>query len=216
MYAPSFAKFLGIVDKVFSILGNLGITLKAKKCFLGFHSLEILDYLVDHLGLITAEAKADAVQNIPYPATLAQLEYFIGLTNWNRHLIPYYAQRIAPLQACKMLLLKNAPPSSCGRKDYAARTAVPVDMNLTKSYNDIRDTLASQPHLYHVVDNLPIYAFLDSSKEYGTGLAIYQLTVDSKVYSKSRLVPLHFMSKPLTDAETRYWPTHLEMCYTRG
>ena len=87
------------MDEVFSVLGNLGITLKAKKCFLGFHFLEILSYLVDQLGLTTAEAKVKAVQNIPYPATLAQLEYFIGLTNWNRHLLPYYAQRIAPLQA---------------------------------------------------------------------------------------------------------------------
>jgi len=31
MYAPSFADFLEIVDEVFSILGNLGITLKTKK-----------------------------------------------------------------------------------------------------------------------------------------------------------------------------------------
>ena len=211
MYAPSFAKFLGIVDEVFSILGNLGITLKAKKCFLGFHSLEILGYLVDRLRLTTAEAKADAVQNIPYPATLAQLEYFVGLTNWNWHLIPYYAQRIAPLQACKTLLLKNAPSSSWGRKDYAARTEVPADANLMRSYSDVKDALALRPHLHHVVDNLPIYAFLDSSKEYGTGLAVYQLTGDPEVDSKSRLIPLHFMSKPLTDAETRYWPTHLEM-----
>jgi len=211
MYAPSFADFLGIVDEVFSILGNLGITLKAKKCFLGFHSLEILGYLVDRLGLTTAEAKADVVQNIPYPATLSQLEYFIGLTNWNRHLIPYYAQRIAPLQACKTLLLKGAPPTSRGRKDYAARTAVPTDAKLVQAYDDVKNALASRPRLYHVVDNLPIYAFVDSSKEYGTGLAVYQLTGDPEVYSKNRLVPLHFMSKPLTDAETRYWPTHLEM-----
>jgi len=211
MYAPSSAKFLGIVDEVFSILGNLGITLKAKKCFLGFHSLEILGYLVDRLGRTTAEAKADAVQNIPYPATLAQLEYFIGLTNWNQHLIPYYAQRIAPLQACKMLLLNNAPPSSRGRKDYAAHTAVPDDEKLIKSYNDAKDALASRPRLHHVVDDLPIYAFLDSSKEYGTGLEVYQLTRNPEVYSISRLVALHLMSKPLTDAETRYWPTHLEM-----
>jgi len=211
MYAPSFAKFLGIVDKVFSILGNLGITLKAKKCFLGFHSLEILGYLVDRLGLTTAEAKAEAVRNIPYPATLAQLEYFIGLTNWNRHLIRYYAHRIAPLQACKTLLLKGAPLSARGRKDYAAHIAVPINEDLTKAYNDVKDALASHPRLYHVVDDLPIYAFLNSSKEYGTGLAVYQLTGGPEVYSKSRLVPLHFMSKPLTDAETRYWPTHLEM-----
>jgi len=130
--------------------------LKAKRCFLGFHLLEILGYLVNRLGLTTAEAKADAVQNIPYPATLAQLENFIGLNNWNRHLIPYYAQRIAPLQVCKMLLLKNAPPSSRGRKDNAARTAVPADEKLIKSYNDVKDALALRPRLHHVVDNLPI------------------------------------------------------------
>jgi len=211
IYAPSFANFLGIVNEVFSILGNLGITLKAKKCFLGFHSLEILSYLVDRLGLTTAEAKADAVQNIPYPATLSQLEYFIGLTNWNRHLIPYYAQRIAPLQACKTHLLKGAPPTSRGRKDYAARTTVPTDARLVQAYDDVKNALASHPRLYHMVDDLLIYAFVDSSKEYGTGLAVYQLTGDLEVYSKNRLVPLHFMSKPLTDAETRYWPTHLEM-----
>jgi len=211
MYAPSFAKFVGVVDEVFSILRNLGITLKAKKCFLGFHSLEILGYLVDRLGLTTAEAKADAVQNIPYPATLSQLEYFIGLTNWNRHLILYYAQRIAPLQACKTHLLRGAPPTARGRKDYAARTAVPIDSRLAEAHKDMKNALASCPRLHHVVDDLAIYAFVDSSKEYRTGLAIYQLTGNRKEYSKSRLVPLHFMSKPLTDAKTRYWPTHLEM-----
>jgi len=211
MYAPSFAMFLGIVDEVFSILGNLDITLKARMCFLGFHSLEILGYLVDRLGLTTAEAKADTVQNIPYPATLAQLEYFIGLTNWNRHLIPNYAQRIVPLQECKIQLLTNAPPNSRCWKDYAARTPVPVDAVLEKAYSDVKDALTSRPRLYHVMDDLPIYDFLDSSKEYGTGLAVYQLTGDPKVYSKSWLVPLHFMSKLFTDAETRYWPTHLEM-----
>jgi len=211
MYTPSFADFLGIVDEVFSILGNLVITLKVKKCFLGFHSLEILGYLVDRLGLTTAEAKADAVQNIPYPTTLSQLEYFIGLTNWNRHLIPYYAQRIAPPQACKTHLLKGAPPTSRGRKDYAARTTVPTNTRLVQAYDDVKNALVSRPRLYHVVDDLLIYAFVDSSKEYGTGLAMYQPTGDPEVYSKNHLVPLHFMSKPLTDAETRYWPTHLEM-----
>jgi len=211
MYAPSFADFLRIVDEVFSILGNLGITLTVKKCFLGFHSLEILGYLVDRLGLTTAEPKADTVQNIPSPATLSQLEYFIGLTNWNRHLIPYYAQRIAQPQACKTHLLKGAPPTSPGRKDYAARTTEPTDARLVQAYDDVKNALASRPHLYHVVDDLPIYAVVDLSKEYGTGLAAYQLTGDPEVYSKNRLVPLHFMLKPLTDAETRYWPTHLEM-----
>jgi len=55
-----------------------------------------------------------------------------------------------------MLLLKNAPPSSRGRKDNAARTAVPADEKLIKSYNDVKDALALRPRLHHVVDDLPI------------------------------------------------------------
>jgi len=47
IYADTFAEFFQACEEVFTILSNLGITLKAKKCFLGFHSLELLGYLVD-------------------------------------------------------------------------------------------------------------------------------------------------------------------------
>jgi hypothetical protein len=211
IYAPTFQQFLNITDEVFRILSNLGITLKAKKCFLGFHSVKLLGYLVDRLGLTTTEAKADAVQNIPFPSTLAQLEHFIGLTNWNRHLIPYYAQRVAPLQAYKTALLKGAPISGRARKQYAAKTPIVADDTMREAFEDLKSTLAARPRINHVVDGQPIYAFLDSSREYGTGLAVYQLTGDPTTYSKTRLVPLHFMSRKLTPAEENYWPTDMEM-----
>jgi hypothetical protein len=65
IYAPTFAKFLQITDKVFRILSDVSITLKAKKYFLGFHSIELLGYLVDRLGLTTTESKAEAISDIP-------------------------------------------------------------------------------------------------------------------------------------------------------
>jgi hypothetical protein len=71
--------------------------------------------------------------------------------------------------------------------------------------------LADRPRIHHVIDGQLIYAFLDSSREYGTGLAVYQLTGDPQVYSKARLVPLHFMSRKLSAAEANYWPTDMEM-----
>jgi hypothetical protein len=211
IYAPTFQEFLSITDEVFRILSDLGITLKAKKCFLGFHSVELLGYLVDRLGLTTTESKAEAVQNIPFPTTLAQLEHFIGLTNWNRHLIPYYAQRVAPLQTYKTTLLKGAPILGRARKQYAAKSPVIPDDTLKEAFEDLKATLAARPRINHVVDGQPIYAFLDSSREYGTGLAVYQLTGDPAVYNKARLVPLHFMSRKLTPAEENYWPTDMEM-----
>jgi transposase InsO family protein len=211
IYAETFEKFLQMADEVFRILSDLGITLKARKCYLGFHSIELLGYLVDRLGLTTTEAKSDAVKMIPFPATLAQLEHFIGLTNWNRHLVPYYAQRVAPLQACKTALLKLGPSTGRARKSYAAKTPIPKDAILEKSFEDLKEALASRPRLHHAIDGSPIYAFLDTSREYGTGLAVYQLTGDPDTYCKTRLVPLHFLSKQLTAAESRYWPTDMEL-----
>jgi hypothetical protein len=211
IYAANFQDFLQMADEVFRILSDLGITLKARKCYLGFHSIELLGYLVDRLGLTTTEAKSDAVARIPFPATLAQLEYFIGLTNWNRHLVPYYAQRVAPLQACKTALLKPAPLTKRARKIYAAKTPVPKDDVLVQAFEDLKEALASRPRLHHFEDGRPIYAFLDTSREYGTGLAVYQLTGDPDTYCKTRLVPLHFLSKRLTPAEANYWPTDMEL-----
>jgi hypothetical protein len=176
LHVPTFQKFLEITDEVFGILSDLGISLKAKKCFLGFHSVELLGYLVDRVGLTTTEAKAEAVSNIPFPTTLSQHEHFIGLTNWNLHLIPYYAQRVAPLQMYKTTLLRGAPLSGRARKQYAARTPVQSDPTLLAAFDDLNEALANRPHLNHLVDGQPIYAFLDSSREYGTGLAVYQLT----------------------------------------
>jgi hypothetical protein len=211
IFADTFEKFLHIADEVFRVLSDLGITLKAKKCYLGFHSIELLGYLGDSLGLTTTEAKADAVKLIPFPATLAQLEYFIRLTNWNRHLIPYYAQRVAPLQACKTALLKLGPRTGRARKIHAVKTPVPTDELLIKAYEDLKEALASRLKLHHAEQGQPIYAFLDTSREYGTGLAVYQLMGDSEVYSKTRLVPLHFLLKQLMPAESRYWPTDMEL-----
>jgi hypothetical protein len=97
--------------------------------------------------LTTTEAKSDAVKLIPFPATLAQLEYFIGLTNWNRQLIPYYAQRVAPPQACKTALLKLGPTTGRARKVYAAKTPVSKDELLIKAYADLKEALASRPNV---------------------------------------------------------------------
>src|SRR5947209_9965959 len=81
MFSDSYLQHLGDLDKVFCILENLGITLKAKKLFLGFQSLELLGYLVNRLGLTTMESKTRALLKLRMPEMLGQLEYFIGLTN---------------------------------------------------------------------------------------------------------------------------------------
>lgn len=212
IYSKTFDEHLLHLDEVFRILSDLGITLKATKVYLGFHTIELLGFLVDRFGLTTTEAKSAAVQNMAFPKTLAEVEHFIGLSNWNRHLIPYYSQRIEPLQTYKTETLRAAPPTSRGRKSFTARTQVPERPDLVAAFEDVRDALAAKPKLYHLRYDRPAYAYLDSSREYGTGLAVYQMDADpEEPFCRTKLVPLHFLSKPITDAERNYWPTDLEM-----
>ena len=212
VYSRTFDEHLLHLDEVFRILSDLGITLKATKVYLGFHSIELLGFLVDRLGLTTTDAKSAAVQQMGFPKTLSEVEHFVGLSNWNRHLIPYYAQRIEPLQAYKTEALRSAPPTARGRKTFTARMQVPERFDLVAAFEDVRDALAAKPKLYHLRYDRPAYAYLDSSREYGTGLAVYQMDGDpEQSFSRTKLVPLHFLSKPITDAEKNYWPTDLEM-----
>ena len=116
-----------------------------------------------------------------------------------------------PLQRLKTQLLRGAPLGGRARKEYASRTPIVESDNIRRSFEDVKGALADRPRLYHFEPSRPTYTFLDSSEEYGCGLGVYQLTGDPSTYEKARLVPLHFMSRELTDAEKQYWPTDMEM-----
>ena len=216
IFSDSYLQHLDNLDEVFGILENLGLTLKAKKCFLGFQSLELLGYLVDRLGLTTTEAKTEALKGLELPETLAQLEYFIGLTNWNRHLIPLYSQKCEALQAAKTKLLARGPISGQARRNHAAKTKIADHLDVSpgspfhKAFHTLRDELAAKPGLYHFKPDRELYIFVEASKERGIGAAAYQMKDAETAYSKTGLVPIIFLSRTLTPAETRYWPTEHE------
>lgn len=79
--------------------------------------------------------------------------------------------------------------------------------------------------LVHFDADRDLYADLDSSKE-GMGGMVYHVkeidTVDSHgttaarsgYLPRSQIEPILFLSRKLTDAETRYWPTQLEIAGT--
>ena len=61
----------------------------------------ILGQLVDCFGLTTTETRAEGILRQKYPTALADLDHFLGMCSFNRHLVPYYTQIVAPLQKLK-------------------------------------------------------------------------------------------------------------------
>ena len=173
------------------------------------------------LNLLPGKVEGTAGDNRRYeggqsrmvPTTLAQLEYYIGLTNWNRHLIPLYSQKCEPLQAVKTKLLAQGPAAGQARKGYAKKTKL-ADLVDTApgsafhtAFETLKQELTSKPALYHFQPDRELYVFVDASKEMGIGGAAYQMSTPDAEYSKLGLRPILFLSRTLTGAETRYWPT---------
>lgn len=56
--------------------------------------MNLLGRRVDSLGMSTAEDKLEAIKSLKYPATLGDLEYYLGLTGYLRNYVHHFAQLV--------------------------------------------------------------------------------------------------------------------------
>ena len=67
LYSDNEESHLQIVDKVFKILSEAGLSLALDKCQFGQSSLEFLGYKVDESGITPLDKKVSAINNFPEP-----------------------------------------------------------------------------------------------------------------------------------------------------
>lgn len=80
------------------------------------------------------------------------------------------------------------------------------------AYQKLQAALSKKQYLVHFNPARQLYIDIDARKE-GMGAMIFHLktTPTSNLPSRSSIEPIMFLSPLLTPAETRYWPTELEM-----
>ena len=92
----------------------------------------------------------------------------------------------------------------------------PTDEKLT-AFQTIQQAFSGPKFLAHFDPKRQLYIDLDASKQRGFGVIIYHLrdrvtaNEDKHTATLGRLQPILFLSKLLTKAEARYWPTELEV-----
>ena len=201
--------------EVFGILKENNISVKPTKAYIGYPSVRLLGRKVDSLGLATTEDKLAAIAKLRFPTTLRQLETYLGLTGWLRDYVEHYSKISEPLQLRKTTLLKGAPVAGTPRRAYAGKTKLLNPTNAEReSYNKLQEALGKKRYLVHFNPERQLYADVDSSKETGMGGMIYHVKREIKPNeypSKRDVEPIMFLSRLLTPAETRYWPTELEL-----
>ena len=213
IFSKTFQEHQDHLRAVFSTLRDNNVSIKPTKAFLGYPSVRLLGKKVDSLGLATTEDKLAAIAKLKFPRTLRQLEHYLGLTGWLREYVEKYAKLAEPLQDRKTCLLRSAPPSGNARRSYSSKTYIkdptPEEM---KSFTAIQDALGQRQKLIHFSPSRVLYIDVDSSQESGIGGFLYHTKTPCDGYpSRANIEPITFLSRVLVAAETRYWPTELEL-----
>ena len=217
--------------QVFKALDTMNIHLAPNKAYLGYPSVHLLGQRVNALGLATAEEKLWAIKNLEFPKTLAALDKYLGLTGYLKQYVPYYTSIAKPLQERKTFLYQKSKPNNGNirHKTTAARLRLekptPKELN---AYHQLQQMFARPTMLHHHDPKRQLYVDLDASKEWGLAAHVYHVKEDLPKPSphinmrkatptvldhpkQKSLQPILFLSRQLKPAETRYWPTELEM-----
>lgn len=201
---------------IFALLDSYSISLSPKKSFLGYPTVALLGQKVDAFGLTIVKDKLDAITKLDFPYTLKDLEGYLGLTGWLRGFVPFYAQKAEPLQQRKTALLRLSPSNKgTTRKIYSRRTIInhPSEAEL-ESYRQLQEAFSQASFLVHFCSDRTLYIDVDASKQRGFGVMVYHLKstcLDTNKPKRIDIEPILFLSRMLTEAESKYWPTKLEM-----
>lgn len=213
IFSKNQQEHLDHLKAVFETFQKFNISIKPSKTFLAYPSVRLLGQKVNSLGLVTDEDKLRAISKLKFPTTLRQLEHYLGLTGWLREYVKSYAKVSEPLQDRKTALLKRSPIAGSARRSFSARTLLqnPTEEEVL-SYKVLQKRLSSPRYLVHCSPVRQLYLDVDASKEEGIGAMVYhskQITSDYP--ARTMVEPIMFLSRRITDTESRYWPTELEL-----
>ncbi|KAK3569717.1 hypothetical protein QTP86_003565 [Hemibagrus guttatus] len=182
IYSRSLAEHRQHVVEVLGCLREFQLFLKAEKCSFHQPSVQFLGYNISSSGIQIDEGKITAVRDWPAPATVKELQRFLGFANFYRRFISNYSS-IADLLTN---LLRNKPKSLLWSP--AAEGA----------FNTLKRAFTTAPLLIHPDPDKPFVVEVDASTT-GVGAVLSQ-----QQGNPSRLHPCAFFSHKLNPAERNY------------
>lgn len=136
------------------------------------------------------------------------------MTGWLRNYVLGYAKVVEPLQVRKTYLNRQQCKSMEGLsapqcKIRAARPKLKESSeNELEAFQYIQNCFAKALIIHHFNKHRTLWIDLDGSKEMGIGAVVYH-TIDDAEPNSANMEPIYFLSRLITDPETRYWPTEL-------
>jgi RNase H-like domain found in reverse transcriptase/Reverse transcriptase (RNA-dependent DNA polymerase) len=170
--------------QVLQRLQDNGLVLNLDKCQFGLPSLEFLGHSVSAGGIAPLPARVEAIRAFTRPATVKELQAFLGLFNFYRRFVPRAAAIIRPLTDA----LRSDRPGTAVVSWLAAMQA---------AFDAARSALASTALLDHPAADAELSLVTDASASHVSG--VLQQRRPGQNWQQ-----LGFYSQKLSAAEERY------------
>ncbi|KAK3531333.1 hypothetical protein QTP70_018132 [Hemibagrus guttatus] len=147
IYSRSLVEHRQHVAEVLGRLREFQLFLKAEKCSFHQPSVQFLGYNISSSGIQMDKGKIAAVRDWPAPATVKELQRFLGFANFYRRFISNYSSIADPLTN----LLRNKPKSllwSPGAEE---------------AFNTLKRAFTTTPLLIHPDPDKPFVVEMDAS-----------------------------------------------------
>lgn len=191
IFSKTLAKHLDRLRQLFRLFKNKNVSLSSSKSFLEYSSIQLLDQRVDSLELTIFAKKSATIAILMFSKSLSDLDHFLDLTKWLRHMIHRYSQRAQSLQLRKIMLTRKLSKhdikknkrtiSKLARKRHFIRIMIDnlIDEKI-ESFRSLQRELDSLIILMHFDLSRRLYVNLDASKKWDFATMIYYVLEDSK------------------------------------
>ena len=223
IFSETFEDHKRHLDEIFRLFVSKNIAIAPTKSFIGYPLVDLLGFRVNGFGYSTTAQKVKAFKDLVFPERLKALETYIGATGFLRHLIPYYAKLIEPLQLRKTALLlagrtagKVVDGNKSRRKVYCQTTTFQPTDAKKRSFEAIQAAICSENALFHFNPKQRLFLKIDGCTERGFGGIAFHLRPGYK-WTPGTKIPLSqvllicYLSRCLLPAETRYGPSEQEV-----
>jgi len=180
IYAKTEEEHDRLVKEVLNRLQQNGLAVSPEKCVWKAKEVEFLGYVIGRDGIKMATTKVDAVLSWKTPASLQEVQSFLGFANFYRRFIQDYSRVARPLTE----LTKKTEKWLWNKE---AETA----------FNDLKKRFTTAPILSHFDPAKPVIIETDAS-DFAIGAVLSQRD------KENRLHPVAFHSRKFSPAEINY------------
>lgn len=187
VHSANFKEHLEHLDIVFNRLQEAGFTINPEKMKLCRSRIKFLGHVISAEGMSIDPERANAIQNMPIPRNLRQVQSFLGMAGFFARYIPGFSTLAAPLHRLKK---KNVKFKISG---------IEID-----AINNIKKALQS-PLILKFPDFNKMFTVQTDASSHAMGGVLLQQYEDG-------MHPVYYASKKFDDAQMNYTTYEREAC----